>query len=74
MTKGISIVIFTSIVLLTNNICSKRSANKKYERNQRLWDEYSKDMTYDEKLMCYNHWCKENKQKHGDNYYYLPRI
>ena len=47
---------------------------KKIERNQLLWDEYSKDMTHDEKMDCFSDWLKYNKEKHGDNFYYIPKM
>jgi hypothetical protein len=47
---------------------------KKVKRNQLLWDEYSKDMTYYEKMECFLEWLHDNKAKHGDNFYYIPRI
>ena len=47
---------------------------KKLKRNQLLWDEYSKDMTYDEKLECLLEWLHDNKVKHGDSLYYIPRM
>lgn len=47
---------------------------KKLNRNQKLWDEYSKDMTFDEKMGCFTDWLEDNKEKHGDNFYYIPRM
>ena len=46
----------------------------KLKRNQLLWDEYSKNMTYDEKTDCFLDWLERNKAEHGDDFYYTPRM
>lgn len=47
---------------------------KKLKINQFLWDEYSKNMTYDEKMDCFTDWLENNKAKHGDEFYYIPKM
>lgn len=48
--------------------------NRRLEENQEAWDEYSRDMTKQEKLSCYNEWVSRRKFEKGWKYYYLPRM
>ena len=32
------------------------------------------NMTFDEKIDCFSNWLKYNKEKHGDNFYYIPKM
>ena len=48
--------------------------NKKLKRNQFLWDEFSKNMTKDQKLEIFDKWLDENRIKHGDYFYYIPKM
>lgn len=45
---------------------------KRLKNNQIAWDEYSKNMTYKEKLDYYVDWVEQNKIKNGWKHYYLP--
>jgi len=62
-------VLFTIFYSIDNIITRKR-----LEKNQREWDEYSKDMTDREKFDEYLPFCNSQKIKYGWGYYYLPRI
>lgn len=44
------------------------------KQNQKAWDEYSKGMSFSEKLDSYEQFCEEQKVKNGWNYYYFPKI
>lgn len=63
-------LLFLSIYIFIDALITR----KKVKRNQLLWDEYSKDMTHDEKMECFLEWLHDNKVKHGDSFYYIPRI
>ena len=63
-------LIFLGIYIFIDALITR----KKLKRNQLLWDEYSKDMTHDEKMECFLEWLHDNKAKHGDSFYYIPRI
>lgn len=55
-------------------VCDTLNAWIKLKRNQLLWDEYSKNMTRDEKMDCFIDWLERNKAEHGDDSYYIPRM
>ena len=63
-------LVFLSIYFIADTLITK----KKLKRNQLLWDEYSKNMTFDEKIDCFSNWLEYNKEKHGDNFYYIPKM
>lgn len=42
--------------------------------NQKAWDEYSKNMSFKQKLDCYFEWCEEQKRENGWNLYYYPKM
>ena len=63
-------LVFLGFYFITDNLITR----KKVKRNQMLWDEYSKHMTYDEKWDCFLEWLELNKLKHGDEFYYIPRM
>ncbi len=48
--------------------------NKRLKENQILWNEYSKNMTFNEKMDCYLYWCKQRKVEKGWRNYYFPKI
>jgi hypothetical protein len=66
----IVVLVFGVIYFMTETIITR----KKLKRNQLLWDEYSKNMTFDEKLDCFNDWLSANRAKHGDKFYYIPKM
>lgn len=63
-------LVFLSVYFIADTLTTR----KKLKRNQLLWDEYSKNMTFDEKIDCFSDWLKYNKEKHGDNFYYIPKM
>lgn len=48
--------------------------NKRIKENQIAWDNFSKNMTRNEKLECYLEWCDEQKYKKKWQNYYFPRF
>lgn len=42
--------------------------------NQKAWDEYSKNMSWEEKLEKYVPWCEEQRIKNRWDFYYCPRF
>lgn len=42
--------------------------------SQREWDDYTSQMTLEEKMLIYLDWTLENKIKHGWSHYYYPRL
>lgn len=43
-------------------------------QNQKAWDEYSKGMSFSEKLDSYLQFCEEQRLKNGWDYYYFPKM
>lgn len=48
--------------------------NKRVEENQKAWNEYSKNMTYNEKLECFIDFLRERQLEKGWPYLYIPRM
>ena len=63
-------LVFMSIYFIADTLITR----KKLKRNQLLWNEYSKNMTHSEKMDCFCDWLEHNKAKHGDNFYYIPKM
>lgn len=63
-------IIFLIIYFAVDNYLTK----KRLEINQRDWDEYSKNMTRQEKLMNFKIFLNEQKRKYNWRYYYIPDI
>lgn len=72
--KIVVMIAIASMILLGYLIADRIYTWKKLEENQIAWDEFSKDMAFDEKLDVYLEWCEERKAKTGNSYYYFPRI
>lgn len=70
------IIITLSITFMFLIFCliDKVITNKRLKQNQKEWDEYSKNMTDDEKLREYLPFCFSQKAKYGWGYYYLPKM
>ena len=47
---------------------------KRVSINQKDWDEYSKNMTDQEKMDCFNEFLYSQKAKYNWNYLYIPWI
>ena len=46
---------------------------KKYlKENQEAWDEYCKDMTFQERQECFSDWVKQRKVETGHEYSWIP--
>ncbi len=45
---------------------------ERLRENQLAWNEYSKNMTDNEKMEVYLKWCKLRKYEKGWKYYYYP--
>lgn len=48
--------------------------NKRLKENQIAWDNFSKNMTYNEKICCYLKWCQERKIEKGWSDFYFPKM
>lgn len=64
------VILALAIFFIVDNVTTSR----KLKRNQKLWNEYSKGMTQDEKLEVFCDWIKENQRKHGDKFMYIPKM
>ncbi len=47
---------------------------KLLDEAQKTWNEYSKDMTLDERYEVYSEWCEDYKYKHGLHFILHPSI
>ena len=47
---------------------------KRLEKNQKAWDDFSKNMTAEEKLRNYPKFCATQKVRNNWHYYYPPRM
>lgn len=47
---------------------------KRLKENQIAWDEYSKDMSYMEKMEIFPEWLESRKLEKGWSFYYIPRM
>ena len=64
----------TIVIFVVGNLIDRKITRKRLEENQRLWDEYSKGMTYEEKCEVYFEWCTLRKIESGWSYFYFPRL
>lgn len=63
------------LICLTVFLVIDRMKTEYYLRkNQREWNEYSKDMSLDEKTEVFTDWLEVQKAKNGTQYYYIPRM
>lgn len=69
----LEIVAGTSFMLAFLTV-DKVITNKRMKENQASWDEYSKNMTFEEKMGCYLDWCEQRKLEKGWDYYYFPKM
>ena len=65
---------FAGLFLTIHFVSDRIITSKRLKDNQKAWDEYSKGMTFNEKLNVYNDWCKKRKLEKGWKYFYFPRI
>lgn len=77
MTGDIAVIIcfvcgmFLALIIF---LVDRHITRKRFDINQKEWDEYSKGMTRSEKNKVYFEFCIEQKVKHGWNCIYPPRI
>lgn len=69
-----TLLLFSAIFLLIVLIADLCITNKKLKRNQFLWDEFSRNMTKEQKLDAFDKWLEENRLKHGEYFYYIPKM
>ena len=67
-------IILIALLIVTILLVDKIVTIKRLEENQIAWDEYSKDMTFDEKNQCYLEWCERRKAEKHWEHYYFPRM
>ena len=70
----IALWILVTICLIIITRYNRYITRQRLAINQKEWDEYSKDMTYQEKHDCFNDFLFEQKAKHNWNYLYIPFI
>lgn len=68
------VVLLAICLTVTILLIDKAISNKRLEENQIAWNEYSKEMTFDEKLEHYIEWCERRKVEKGWENYYFPRM
>lgn len=68
---AITILVF---VFLVGWVIENVRFNRNMTQNQKAWDEYSKNLTRDERWQAYNSWCKEQRARNNWNCYYFPDI
>lgn len=65
---------FAGIYILVYYLIDRHLTLKRIVINQREWDEYSKGMSDQEKLDCFNEFLIRQKVKHGWKFMYIPWI
>ena len=68
------VVLLAICSTVTILLVDKAISSKRLEENQIAWNEYSKEMTFDEKLEHYIKWCERRKVEKGWGNYYFPRM
>lgn len=66
-------LIFLTAVLAIYLTIDKIILHKRLKETQIAWDEYSKNMTWQERNENYLTWCEEYKYRKGWGHYYFPR-
>lgn len=66
MINGLIIITTTLVAIpIIYYFVDRIVTNKRIKENQIAWDNFSKNMTYDEKIECYLKWCNEQRWKKG---------
>lgn len=47
--------------------------NRKLKENQEAWNNYCKNMTYQERDRCFLEWCEQRKRLTGNYFYWFPQ-
>ena len=66
----ISAILFIIVFVAIDRYITQTRLNQ----NQKAWDEYSKGMSFSEKLDSYLLFCEEQRVKNGWDNYYFPKI
>ena len=66
----ISAMLFSIVFIAIDRYITQTRLNQ----NQKAWDEYSKGMSFNEKLDSYLLFCEEQRVKNGWDNYYFPKI
>ena len=66
--------VFTSIAMLIGIAVVLHVDKKRQAQIQREWDEYSKDMTADEKKQIAYKWSCDKSREHGWRDVYMPHL
>ena len=61
-------MVFLFILYFTDRIITQ----KRLRKNQIAWDNYCKDMTFSERLDCFNDWLPQRRYEEGWGFYYIP--
>ena len=70
---GVSII-SAILFILVFVVLDRYITQTRVKQNQKAWDEYSKGMSFSEKLDSYEQFCEEQKLKNEWDYYYFPKI
>lgn len=75
MINGLIIITTTLVAIpIIYYFVDRIVTNKRIKENQIAWDNFSKNMTYDEKIECYLKWCNEQRWQNGWHNYYFPKF
>ena len=66
----ISAILFVLVLIVWDRYITQT----RIKQNQKAWDEYSKGMSFSEKLDIYEQFCEEQKMKNGWKFYYSPKM
>lgn len=66
----ISSLAFIIVYLSISHIITLKRVNE----NQKAWNEYSKDMSDNEKMDCFYDWLSARKVEKGWKHYYIPKM
>ena len=69
---GVSL--FAALYLTVYFIVGRIIDNKRLKETQTAWDEYSKNMSKQEKDACFIEWCTERKIENRWKFFYFPRM
>ena len=70
----ILLLAISGVIILIDLVVNRIYTKRKLQENQQRWDEYSKNITYEEKMEVYLKWCEERKASTGNKFYYFPRM
>ena len=65
-------ILIAAVFLLTLYFADRIITGKRLRENQSAWDNYCKDMTFSERLECFDDWVLQRKYEEGWGFYYIP--